>query len=104
MSLTLLERVKKSKDLYRDKPIFPHTLVEIPEAGEGLMGCTVCGGFEGTLLQNCPGEWCCAELDNVYFGRGGGKMYQIEDHWHIMLDRALKKRDMDMHEAIRSVP
>ena len=36
----------------------------------GLAACTVCGGFEGTLLHECPGVSLAQEsLDAIYAGK-----------------------------------
>jgi hypothetical protein len=102
MSQTVLERVKKSKDLYRKPPIFPHELREVEGYGEGLMECIVCHGFEGTLLHNCPGVRCDKALETAYDEKGAS-FFQIEDHWYIMLNRA-RKIDEQLFEAIRNVP
>jgi len=97
MSQTLLERLQKSKTLFR-KVVYPHTLVEI-DSTEGMVECATCGGIEGTLLHDCPGYWCANLLDEVYRST---TMSEISSHWHILLIRANKRKDEVMLDLIRS--
>jgi NTP pyrophosphatase (non-canonical NTP hydrolase) len=45
-----------------------HVLVE-PEGQEGVAGCTVCGGFEGSLPLHCPGTAMTVEDEQQVYAR-----------------------------------
>lgn len=99
MRSTLLERVAKSKELYRTPSLYPHNLQELPDT-EGLCYCTVCGGFEGTLLKDCPGYECSDILYDAYADK---KFEEISCHWLLILNQAMEQDDDTLVEMIRNI-